>query len=144
MTATNSEETALGTENPGSSPGTPQAAAVVDAVEKEFGIDGSRLRDVIRAVQRRLSQISKPATGAAIGGTSPEAEFTVEWTHDIGMADREASALIDEEAVTGLTPADAPAIVAPCVRAKPKISYRFREPLRFETVGLTIKALNEP
>ncbi|MGA2639050.1 NAD(P)H-dependent oxidoreductase subunit E [Methylocella sp.] len=31
------------------------------------------------------------ATGASIGGTSPDGEFTIEWTSDIGMADQEPS-----------------------------------------------------
>ena len=52
------------------------------------------------------------AAGVSIGGTSPDGEFTVEWTNDIGMADQEPSALINGTVVTALTPADAPAIVA--------------------------------
>ena len=38
------------------------------------------------------------ATGAPLGGTSPDNQFTVEWTSDIGMADQEPSALIDKDA----------------------------------------------
>ena len=52
------------------------------------------------------------ATGAPIGGTSPDGEFTIEWTSDIGMADQEPSALINGTVVTGLTPADPAAIIA--------------------------------
>ena len=52
------------------------------------------------------------AAGVSIGGTSPDGEFTVEWTSDIGMADQEPSALINGTVFTALTPADAPAIVA--------------------------------
>jgi [NiFe] hydrogenase diaphorase moiety large subunit len=52
------------------------------------------------------------ATGAPIGGTSPDGAFTLEWTSDIGMADQEPAALINGTVVTNVSPADAPAIVA--------------------------------
>jgi [NiFe] hydrogenase diaphorase moiety large subunit len=52
------------------------------------------------------------ASGAPIGGTSADGLFTLEWTNDIGMADQEPAALINGTVVTGLTPADVPAIVA--------------------------------
>jgi [NiFe] hydrogenase diaphorase moiety large subunit len=59
-----------------------------------------------------VAQAFAAATGAAIGGTSPDGEFTVQWTADIGMADQEPSALIDGTVATRLTPAEAAAIVA--------------------------------
>jgi len=59
-----------------------------------------------------VAQAFAAAAGTKIGGTSPDAEFTVEWTNDIGMADQEPAALINGTVVTALTPADAPAIVA--------------------------------
>jgi len=52
------------------------------------------------------------ATGAPLGGTSPDNQFTVEWTSDIGMADQEPSALINTTVFNSLKPADVPAIVS--------------------------------
>jgi [NiFe] hydrogenase diaphorase moiety large subunit len=52
------------------------------------------------------------ATGAAIGGTSPDGEFTLEWTSDIGMADQEPAALINGTVLTALTPDDAASVIA--------------------------------
>jgi [NiFe] hydrogenase diaphorase moiety large subunit len=52
------------------------------------------------------------ATGTAWGGTSPDGDFTLEWTSDIGMADQEPAALVNGTVLTGLTPADVDAIVA--------------------------------
>lgn len=52
------------------------------------------------------------ATGAAIGGTSPDGEFTLEWTSDVGMGDQEPAALINGTVLTALTPDDIPPIVA--------------------------------
>lgn len=165
-----SDTAATARAEPSSSTATPQTAAVVDAVIKEFDADRSRLMDIVQKIQRRLGyipdaavhavaaglgihavdvedmvsfyaflnrepkgrfdiRVSKTpvslmkgaaevaqafaaAAGAASGGTSPDAEFTVEWTNDIGMADQEPSALINRTVVTALTPADATAIVA--------------------------------
>jgi len=59
-----------------------------------------------------VAQAFAAAAGTKIGGTSPDAEFTVEWTNDIGMADQAPAALINGTVLTALTPADAPAIVA--------------------------------
>lgn len=52
------------------------------------------------------------ATGATIGGTSSDGEFTLDWTSDIGMADQEPAALINGTVITALTPGDAGPIVA--------------------------------
>jgi len=51
------------------------------------------------------------ATGAAIGGTSPDGEFTLDWPNDIGMDDQEPAALINGTVVTALTAGDADLIV---------------------------------
>ncbi len=52
------------------------------------------------------------ATGAPIGGTSPDGDFRLEWTSDIGMADQEPSALINGVVLTELAPSDAIGIIA--------------------------------
>ncbi len=52
------------------------------------------------------------ATGAPIGGTSQDGEFTLEWTSDIGMADQKPSTLINGTLLTKLTPDDAVPIAA--------------------------------
>ncbi len=52
------------------------------------------------------------ALGIAMGETSPDGAFTVEWTSDIGMADQEPAALVNGRVLTALTPADVPGIVA--------------------------------
>jgi [NiFe] hydrogenase diaphorase moiety large subunit len=59
-----------------------------------------------------VAQAFEAATGVALGATSPDGEFTLEWTADIGMADQEPAALINGTVVTALTPADAMAVVA--------------------------------
>ncbi len=58
-------------------------------------------------IERAFSE----ATGTAVGGTSADNEFTLEWTSDIGMADQEPAALINDTVLTGLSAADAAAIV---------------------------------
>ncbi|HVY15136.1 MAG TPA: NADH-ubiquinone oxidoreductase-F iron-sulfur binding region domain-containing protein [Rhodopila sp.] len=60
------------------------------------------------AVAEAFSQ----ATGAPIGGTSPDGLFTLEWTNDIGMADQEPAALVGGAVLTALAPEDAVPIVA--------------------------------
>ncbi len=52
------------------------------------------------------------ATGAPMGGTSPDGQFSLEWTSDTGMGDQEPAALINGTVLTDLTPADVPAVVA--------------------------------
>jgi [NiFe] hydrogenase diaphorase moiety large subunit len=59
-----------------------------------------------------VAEAFSAATGAAIGGTSSDGEFTLEWTSDIGMADQEPAALINGTVVTALTSDDAESIVA--------------------------------
>ena len=50
--------------------------------------------------------------GIAIGETTPDGEFTVEWTSDIGMADQEPSALVNGVVLTAMAPDDVPHIIA--------------------------------
>jgi len=49
--------------------------------------------------------------GIAMGGTTPDGEFTLQWTSDIGMADQEPSALVNGVVLTVLTPGDVPLII---------------------------------
>jgi [NiFe] hydrogenase diaphorase moiety large subunit len=49
--------------------------------------------------------------GLSIGETSHDGRFTLEWTSDIGMADQEPAALVNNIPLTMLTPEDVPAIV---------------------------------
>ena len=65
--------------------------------------------DVARAFETSL--------GVSIGETTPDRKFTLEWTNDIGMADQEPSALVNNMVLTCLTPSDVPGIVA-ALRAK--------------------------
>jgi [NiFe] hydrogenase diaphorase moiety large subunit len=59
------------------------------------------------------------ATGAEIGCTSPDGEFSLDWTSDIGMSDQEPSALVNGTVLTSITPGDVPNIVA-ALREYPK------------------------
>jgi [NiFe] hydrogenase diaphorase moiety large subunit len=52
------------------------------------------------------------ALGVAMGGTTQDGAFTLQWTSDIGMADQEPAALINGMVLTELTPDDVPKIVA--------------------------------
>jgi len=52
------------------------------------------------------------ALGIAVGGTTADGMFTLQWTSDIGMADQEPAALIDGTVLTELSPADVPEILA--------------------------------
>ena len=60
------------------------------------------------------------ATNAAIGGTSADEDFTLDWASDLGMADQEPSALINGLVVTQLTPDDAAPMVAALRRNRDK------------------------
>ncbi|MEJ2123588.1 MAG: NADH-ubiquinone oxidoreductase-F iron-sulfur binding region domain-containing protein [Alphaproteobacteria bacterium] len=59
------------------------------------------------------------ATGAQIGGVSPDGEFSLDWTSDIGMADQEPSALVNGTMLTSLTP-DAVTNIVAALREYPK------------------------
>ncbi len=60
------------------------------------------------AVARAFEQ----ALGVAVGETSQDGAFTLEWTSDIGLADQEPAALVNGIALAELEPADAAVIVA--------------------------------
>jgi [NiFe] hydrogenase diaphorase moiety large subunit len=59
-----------------------------------------------------VARAFEDALDLKLGETSGDCEFTLEWTSDIGMADQEPAALINDMIVTGLTPADVPDIIA--------------------------------
>jgi [NiFe] hydrogenase diaphorase moiety large subunit len=61
-------------------------------------------RDVARAFEQAL--------GLAMGETSRDRLFTLDWTSDIGMADQEPAALVNQSVLTFLAPDDVPTIVA--------------------------------
>lgn len=52
------------------------------------------------------------ALGVAMGDTTADGAFTLQWTSDIGMADQEPAGLINGVVLTRMTPADVPAILA--------------------------------
>jgi [NiFe] hydrogenase diaphorase moiety large subunit len=60
-------------------------------------------RDVARAFEAAL--------GIAMGGTSADGGFTLQWTSDIGMADQEPAALINGMVLTRIAAEDVPEIV---------------------------------
>jgi [NiFe] hydrogenase diaphorase moiety large subunit len=61
---------------------------------------------------KEVARAFEEALGVALGETSADGQFTLEWTSDIGMADQEPSALVNGVVLTALTPADVPQIVA--------------------------------
>jgi [NiFe] hydrogenase diaphorase moiety large subunit len=67
---------------------------------------------------RDVAAAFEAALGVAMGGTTADRAFTLQWTSDIGMADQEPSALVDEVVLTELAAADVPGIVA-ALRASP-------------------------
>jgi [NiFe] hydrogenase diaphorase moiety large subunit len=64
-----------------------------------------------------VARAFETALGIAIGGTTPDGTFTLQWTSDIGMADQEPAALINGMILTELTPEAVPGIVAALRRA---------------------------
>ncbi len=56
-----------------------------------------------------VARAFEEALDLTLGETSPDGQFTLEWTSDIGMADQEPSALINGMVLTALTPARCPA-----------------------------------
>jgi [NiFe] hydrogenase diaphorase moiety large subunit len=61
---------------------------------------------------QQIARAFEQALDIAIGETSYDRLFTLEWTSDIGMADQEPAALVNGMVLTSLTPIDVPAIVA--------------------------------
>jgi len=59
-----------------------------------------------------VARAFEDALNLKLGETSPDFEFTLEWTSDIGMADQEPAALINDMILTSLTPLDVPGIIA--------------------------------
>jgi [NiFe] hydrogenase diaphorase moiety large subunit len=59
-----------------------------------------------------VARAFEAALGIAIGETTADGAFTLDWTSDIGMGDQEPAALINTWVCTALTPADAAPIVA--------------------------------
>ncbi len=66
----------------------------------------------------RIAAAFEACLGIAMGDTTQDGKFTLEWTNDIGMADQEPAALINSAVVTGLAEADVPGIVA-ALRERP-------------------------
>jgi [NiFe] hydrogenase diaphorase moiety large subunit len=60
----------------------------------------------------RIAAALEACLGIAIGETTQDGKFTLEWTNDIGMADQEPAALINSSVLTNLTEDDVPGIVA--------------------------------
>ncbi len=61
---------------------------------------------------KAVAHAFEQALGIAVGGTSADGVFTLQWTSDIGMADQEPSALVNGMILTALAPGDVPHIVA--------------------------------
>jgi [NiFe] hydrogenase diaphorase moiety large subunit len=61
---------------------------------------------------KEVARAFEEALGLALGQTSADGAFTLEWTSDIGMADQEPAALINGMILTDLTPDDVPGIIA--------------------------------
>ncbi|WP_020174960.1 NAD(P)H-dependent oxidoreductase subunit E [Methyloferula stellata] len=59
-----------------------------------------------------VARAFEEALGISLGETSADHAFTLEWTSDIGMADQEPAALVNDMIVTVLAPEDVPGIVA--------------------------------
>lgn len=60
---------------------------------------------------RAVAAAFEAALGIAVGETTGDGAFSLDWTSDIGMADQEPAALIDKRTVTSLRPADVGAII---------------------------------
>jgi [NiFe] hydrogenase diaphorase moiety large subunit len=61
---------------------------------------------------KEVARAFEESLGIALGETSADGQFTLEWTSDIGMADQEPAALVNGMILTALTPEDVPQIVA--------------------------------
>jgi [NiFe] hydrogenase diaphorase moiety large subunit len=53
-----------------------------------------------------VAEAFEKSLGIAMGDTTADGAFTLEWTSDIGWADQEPAALVNGAVVTELTPAD--------------------------------------
>jgi [NiFe] hydrogenase diaphorase moiety large subunit len=61
---------------------------------------------------RAVASAFEAALGVAMGETTADGLFTLQWTSDLGLGDQEPAALADGQALTALTPADVPGIIA--------------------------------
>jgi [NiFe] hydrogenase diaphorase moiety large subunit len=61
---------------------------------------------------RAVASAFEAALGVAMGETTADGRFTLEWTSDIGLGDQEPAALVGDQALTALAPGDVAAIVA--------------------------------
>jgi [NiFe] hydrogenase diaphorase moiety large subunit len=77
-----------------------------------FRIRLSRTPISVMRGAKQVASAFEQALGLAVGETSCDGLFTLEWTSDIGMADQEPAALVNSMVLTSLTPMDVPAIVA--------------------------------
>jgi [NiFe] hydrogenase diaphorase moiety large subunit len=77
-----------------------------------FRIRLSRTPIALMKGAEAVAQAFEQALGIALGDTTPDGAFTLEWTSDIGMSDQEPAALVNRIVLTALTPADVPRIVA--------------------------------
>ncbi len=77
-----------------------------------FRIRLSRTPVALMKGANEVAQAFEQTLGIALGETSSDGQFTVEWTSDIGMSDQEPAALVNRRVLTALSPADVPAIVA--------------------------------
>jgi [NiFe] hydrogenase diaphorase moiety large subunit len=59
-----------------------------------------------------IARAFEASLGIAMGETTPDGKFTLEWTNDIGMADQEPAALINNAVLTNLPEAEIPGIIA--------------------------------
>jgi [NiFe] hydrogenase diaphorase moiety large subunit len=93
--------------------------AFLDRVPRgEFRIRLSRTPISLMKGAAEIAAAFAAALGVAMGGTTADRKFTLEWTNDIGMADQEPAALINSAVLTGLTAAEVPGIIA-SLRARP-------------------------
>jgi [NiFe] hydrogenase diaphorase moiety large subunit len=64
-----------------------------------------------------VAEAFEKSLGIAMGDTTADGAFTLEWTSDIGWADQEPAALVNGAVVTELTPADVAPMIAALRRA---------------------------
>jgi [NiFe] hydrogenase diaphorase moiety large subunit len=70
----------------------------------------------------KVARAFEETLGISLGETTPDGAFTLEWTSDIGMADQEPAAMINDMMLTALTPQDVPGIVAALRQSEDKDS----------------------
>ena len=61
---------------------------------------------------KEVAAAFEAALGVAMGDTTADGAFTLQWTSDIGMADQEPAGLINGVVLTRIAPTDVPAILA--------------------------------